>query len=346
MRPDRVANLALVLLVPAALLAQASGTGSITVATELKNAPDGRALAQLRVGAPVLIRAAKNGWSEVMVDGWLHVSVLGPKRDSFALSVKSPNGALMRASGDRTAPVVAQLDDGMGLQMVSRAEQWTQVRRVGWVNSKFVKLGAPPPHPPVAATKPAPSAAVGAPAAAAPPPPPEVPPESLPGDVAVLRRTGILTAPAGRTMGTLDSTTRLTTGPSERGWVRVTLEGWVRQADLIPLDSAATSAISAADLRSDPERYRGRTVRWVVQVIAFQTADPLRKGLGPEEPYLLARGPGSESSLLYLAIPPSLLEMAKTLKPLSTVVILARVREGKSEPSGVPILDLQRVIQR
>ena len=87
-------------------------------------------------------------------------------------------------------------------------------------------------------------------------------------------------------------------------------------------------------------------MRWVVQVIAMQTADPLRKGLSPDEPYLLARGPGSESSLLYVAVPPSLLELAKSLKPLSTVVILAKVRVGRSEPSGVPILDLQRVVER
>ena len=147
-------------------------------------------------------------------------------------------------------------------------------------------------------------------------------------------------------LGVLDSATRLVTGVTDRGWVKVTLEGWVRQADVIPLDSAPISAISAADLRTDPEKYQGRTVRWVVQVIAMQTADPLRKGLSPDEPYLLARGPGSESSLLYLALPPSMVELARSLKPLSSVLILAKVRVGRSEPSGVPILDLQRIVQR
>jgi hypothetical protein len=138
----------------------------------------------------------------------------------------------------------------------------------------------------------------------------------------------------------------LVTGPQDRGWVKVTLEGWVRQADLLPLDSAALSTISAADLRADPEKYRGQTVRWSVQVMAYQTADPLRKGLGPDEPYLLARGPGNESALLYLALPPSLMEAGKALKPLSNIVVIARVRSGRSDPSGVPVLDLQRIIQQ
>jgi len=91
MRTDRLAILALFL--PAALFAQAPGPGTITGATELRLAPDGRVLAQLKAGAGAQILATKNGWTQVAVDGWLHVSVLGPKRDSFPVSVKSPNGA-------------------------------------------------------------------------------------------------------------------------------------------------------------------------------------------------------------------------------------------------------------
>jgi hypothetical protein len=120
----------------------------------------------------------------------------------------------------------------------------------------------------------------------------------------------------------------------------------VRESDLIPVDSSSVSAVSAADLRSDPEHYKGSTVRWVVQAIAVQAADPLRKGLAPDEPYLLARGPGSESSLLYLALPPDMVASAKALQPLSTIMVLARVRTGRSDPSGVPILDVLRIVPR
>ena len=58
---------------------------------------------------------------------------------------------------------------------------------------------------------------------------------------------------------------------------------------MIPLDSVPISTIWPADLRTNPDRYKDRPCRRsVVEVIAYQTADPLRKGLRIEEPYLLA----------------------------------------------------------
>jgi hypothetical protein len=345
MRPERLALLAL--LLPAALLAQTPAVGTVTAPVSLRLAPDGREIAALRVNSAVQLLGTSGAWSHVTVEGWLHVSVIGPARDSFPISAKSSMGALMRAAADRTAPVVAQLEDGMGLQLVERSDQWSHVKRSGWVLSTTVRPGAPKPVAavaPAAGVKPAPAPAPAPAATVAAVPVATA--ESLPGDVAVARRTTIHAAPTGAVLGTLDSATRLVTGPSERGWVRVTMEGWVKQADVIPLDSVPISTISAADLRADPDRYKGQTVRWVVQVVAYQTADPLRKGLRIEEPYLLARGPGNESSLLYLALPPSLMDVGRELKPLSTVVILAKVRYGRSDPSGVPVLDVQRIIQR
>ena len=77
--------------------------------------------------------------------------------------------------------------------------------------------------------------------------------------------------------------------------------------------------------------------------MALQTADPLRRGLAPDEPYLLALGPAKENVTLYIAVPPSLLSQARALTPMSKVLITARVRDGRSPPSGVPILDLLSV---
>jgi hypothetical protein len=337
---------------PAALLAQTPAVGTVMAPVSLRLAPDGKEIAALRVNSAVQLLGTSGSWTHVTVEGWLHVSVIGPAKDSFPLSAKSSMGAIMRAAADRNAPVVAQLEDGMGLQQIARTDQWAHVKRSGWVLASTVRAGAPKSAPVTVAAvgvkPPAPPAPAPSPAAspAAAPPVPVATAESLPGDVAVARRTTIHAAPTGAVLGTLDSATRLVTGPSERGWVRVTMEGWVKQADVIPLDSVPISTISAADLRADPDRYKGQTVRWVVQVVAYQTADPLRKGLRIEEPYLLARGPGSESSLLYLALPPSLMDVGRELKPLSSVVILAKVRYGRSDPSGVPVLDVQRIIQR
>lgn len=131
----------------------------------------------------------------------------------------------------------------------------------------------------------------------------------------------------------------------DRDWVRVKLEGWVRRSDLAVADSTLRP-LSAADIRSDPAAALGKLVQWQVEAVALQTADPLRTGLRPGEQYLLALGPGQEKSLLYLAVPESLLASARSLPPLAQVTITARVRDGRSEPAGVPILDLESLTRR
>ena len=131
----------------------------------------------------------------------------------------------------------------------------------------------------------------------------------------------------------------------DRGWVRVRLEGWVRESDLVVADSSLRP-LSAADIRSDPSAAQGKLVRWQVQAVSLQSADALRTGLSPGEPYLLALGPGPEKTLVYLAVPPGLLPTAQGLKAMTEIVIVARVRNGRSEPAGVPVLDLQSITRQ
>jgi hypothetical protein len=131
----------------------------------------------------------------------------------------------------------------------------------------------------------------------------------------------------------------------EREWVRVRLEGWVRESDLAIADSTLRP-LSAADIRSDPEGSRGKLVQWHVEAVALQIADPLRTGLQTGERYLLALGPEPEKSLVYLAVPEPLLAAARSLPPLAQITVTARVRNGKSEPAGVPILDLETLTRR
>jgi hypothetical protein len=106
--------------------------------------------------------------------------------------------------------------------------------------------------------------------------------------------------------------------------------------------------LSAADIRADPDAAKGKIVRWNVEVLAIQTADVLRKGLNPEEPYLLARGPGNESALIYVAVPPALLVSARSVASSAPVpvTLVATVRVGRSDPVGVPILDAQSLARR
>ncbi len=166
-------------------------------------------------------------------------------------------------------------------------------------------------------------------------------------DLASLTGTSLRDAPDGRAFATLSPGVTLEPVARDRGWVRVRAEGWVKESEVGPLDSNRV-VLSAADLRADPEGSRGKHVRWEVQVLAMATADPLRKGLNPDEPYLLARGPGSESALLYVAIPTDLVAAAHSLASLAPVpvTLAATVRLGRSEPVGVPILEAQSLTRR
>jgi hypothetical protein len=352
---------------PASLRAQST----VGTAAPVRAAPDGRLVATMRAGATVKTGAKKSDWTAVTIEGFLHKSVVSAKKNT--LTIKAPSGAALRASADPSGDIVAVVEDGEKLERVSVKGEWFKARRDAWVQTRDLKTepaksssstrvaSARTPSSSRAPEKvSAPPARSAAPAAgsAAPPTPPESPSVAAQaassradaslvlGDFAASQPLVLRDAPDGKPAGSADSAARVRIVARDHGWARVELEGWVRESELVPVDSSSVSAVSAADLRSDPDHYRGTTVRWVVQAIAVEQADPLRKGLAPDEPYLLARGPGSESSLLYLALPAALVPSAKALQPLSNILVLARVRAGRSEPSGVPILDVLRIVPR
>jgi hypothetical protein len=150
-------------------------------------------------------------------------------------------------------------------------------------------------------------------------------------------------APSSTSVGELNKTANVEVIAHDRGWSRVRIEGWVPDSVLAPADTSFRANLSAADLHADPVGSRGKMVVWSVEFLALQSADPLRHGLADDEPYLLARGPNSENALLYLVVPPSLMGTARALQPLSKLSVTARVRDGRSDPVGIPILDLQTI---
>ncbi len=153
----------------------------------------------------------------------------------------------------------------------------------------------------------------------------------------------IRTAPDGAVIGTVIAPGTILPMARERGWVRVRMEGWIKESELLPVDSSLRTALSAADLRADPEGSKGKLIRWKVEILAFQRADALRRDLVTGEPYLLARGPAGENAMLYLALPTALVNDAKAIVPLTVVQITARVRTGRSAPTNVPILDVEAI---
>ena len=344
--------------------------------------PAGGALGKLKSGATVRRQEGRAGYTRVVVEGFVESSLLGGKSGKYKLTVKSASGALLRAASQSDGAVRAQLRSGLGLALVVRSGEWVKVRRGGWVATSAFSKGDPKKRaaaretasPPPASRPPATPAPLPSRVATAPPPagatagsaaPPVAPTARPSGSQAVVATPAsggaasppegslvptkpleLRESPGGSSLGSLKTGSLVTPLARERGWVRVRIEGWVPDGDLAPADTALQTAISAADLRADPAGTRGRVVRWEVEVLSFQTADPLRKDLTPDEPYLLARGPSRENALLYLALPPSLVTMAKTLAPLSSVRITARVRTGRSDPIGVPVLDIMSLTKK
>lgn len=331
--------------------------GTIARTTQLHAVPGARPVATLHEGATVRIGSARGGYTEVTVEGWVSGSFIAGRREQFPISIRlSSEDVRMRAGPNTSSSILAEMRGGMGLTEISRRSGWVRVRRTGWVPTAAVQSTVARRSP---ARQPSPS--TKAPAAAERPaasPSPAAASDSgstartdagtvlvervpvsqlltLGGSIALRR------APDGDAVATIEPGARLVPVARERGWVKVQIEGWVRESELLAADTSVRASLSAADLRAEPERMRGQLVRWNVQVLSFQTADPLRRGMALDEPYLLARGPGEENALLYLTIPASLIETARTVPPLTSVSIVARVRTGRSDPAGVPILELQ-----
>ncbi|MEP6781154.1 MAG: hypothetical protein ABJC26_14760 [Gemmatimonadaceae bacterium] len=263
------------------------------------------------------------------------------------------SGATLRDGATDKAASLAELRRGATVFPGEKSGNFVAISRPIWIDksrlSKFVAAKRPVVVP--ASTKPA--VAPAAPSTLAQKPqstPAKSPAKTTVAEVAGSPlETGVQSTlrkgPDGDALVTLPTGTLLTPLASENGWTRVRLEGWVRSKDLIDAESHAAGSITAADLRSDPDGNKGKIVHWSVEALSYQLGDALRRELNGE-PYLLARGPGKERAILYLAVPDSLVNAARALPALSNINITARVRSGRSEPAGVPILDLLELFRR
>src|SRR5581483_6953444 len=224
--------------------------------------------------------------------GWVDAARLGAARDSFPASVSGRITLRVRARPASNGDVVATLQPGTGVHVVSRQGTWARVRRALWIPSSA--LPAPVAGGAPAGRAPAPGRASQS-AGGTPTPPgtgasaPNAQNDSR-GTVAPAG-TRVHDLPSGTSVGGLVPGTSVEIVARQPGWVRVRLDGWVPEGDVLTGAAAAAPAVRAADLRADPAGMKGRVVRWDVEVMALQRADPLRPELALDEPYLLARGP-------------------------------------------------------
>ena len=278
--------------------------------------------------------------------------------DSRQLSVASKSKTVMGASGGSIrdgasdkAPTLAELRKGATIFPGQKSGNFVAVSRPVWVDkSRLSKFVAAKPPAIATPTRVAPAISVPVPTSpqktSATAKTSAKPVVEAPGSpLETSAQTSLRRGPDGDALVTLPSGTLLTPLASENGWTRVRVEGWVPSKDLVDAETRAAGAITAADLRTDPEANKGKIVHWSVEALSYQLGDGLRRELNGE-PYLLARGPGKERAILYLAVPDSLVSSARSLAPLSTISITARVRSGRSQPAGIPILDLLELFRR
>jgi hypothetical protein len=301
----------------------------LAVPTELHREPEGTPLVTLPKGAPVEIGDTQGGWREVTVEGWITTSSTSPtRRDGYDLVVTPDKGENLRQSPNGV--LLGRAREGTLLERVGQRGKWTQVRREGWVPRQAVAQG---------------STGQGrgpAPVAAAPDPAPKV--AATLETAETLRETGLNSAPAGSAYGTLNSGIPARVIGRSGEWVRVQVDGWVRESDLKRSEAGTLVGISAEEIRAAPDRFVGKVLDWKLQLISVQTADELRGELPAGQPYLLTRGPLPEPGFVYVAIPYDRVGEFRALPPLTELVLRVTLRAPKSRYLDTPVTELVSVV--
>lgn len=314
-------------------------------------------LATLPDGARVSTGKTQSGWVEVTLSGWIiGTSVGATSRDGFDVLVTAADGENLREAPN--GQVLARFRKGTLLRKLGAKDGWVRVKRTGWVPRRLVaapiESAALTPRQNPAPAKPAPQKNPPANPAQAPraaaqrpaPAPPQVV-STADGDevrVEAAKASTLAATPEGGQLATLEPGTGGRVVARAGDWVRVQLEGWVRESDLKPASDGALIGVSAAEIRADPQRYVGKTVEWRVQFIAIQTADELRSELPAGQPFLLTRGPLPEPGFVYIIVPRGQLSQFAALAPLQALTLRVVIRAPRTRYLATPVVELASVV--
>jgi hypothetical protein len=301
--------------------------------------PDGTPLVSLPAGAPVETGKTDGDWRQATVEGWIYQPSTSPtRRDGFDLVVSSDEGENLRR--EPNGPIVGRAREGTLLERVGEKGKWFRVRRDGWVPREAVPARAAGSTRPDTTRQ-----AQGRPqgrsqASAKPAPTPVTPPPSSVEGVETIRETGLSRMPDSAPGSTLPAGTPARVVGRSGEWVRVQVEGWVRDSDLKPAAAGVLAGISAAEVRSAPDRFVGQTLDWRLQVIAVQLADELRPEIPAGQPYLLTRGPLPEPGFVYVVIPPDRIAEFRALPPLHEMVMRVTLKAARTRYLATPVAQL------
>lgn len=303
---------------------------------DLHRDPAGTPLVSLPAGAEVEAGRADGDWREVTVEGWIFRPSTSPtKRDGFDLIVTSEEGENLRRVPN--GPIVGRAREGTLLERVDEKGKWFRVRRDGWVPRKAVpaKVQAKSAKAPAQGRA---KTVAAQPAATAPAAAPQ-PAASVEG-VETVRATGLSPMPDSAPGATLPAGTPARVVGRAGEWVRVQVEGWIREADIKPAAAGVLAGVSAAEVQASPDRFVGQTLDWRLQVIAVQLADELRPEMPAGQPYLLTRGPLPEPGFVYVTIPPDRIAEFRALPPLHETVMRVTVKAARTRYLATPVVEL------
>jgi hypothetical protein len=299
---------------------------------ELRWSSNGRLLGWLDRGVTVERLGGRAGWARVGVHGWMWSASLEGRGDVWRVAPESEN--LRAAPNGR---VLGQLVEGVGVRRVGGEGRWLEIELVGWLPESSVSQPAPEPDsapavtarpesPPPAATEREPEAEVVAPSAMG----------------TLSRGVEMRNAPQGGAIAALPAETPVRVLESRGGWTRIRVDGWVPTSSVRAgaLGEVGPDVVAAAPAGT----FIGRTVRWTLEHVALQQADPWRPDFEPGEWFDLARVPGVEGRYVYLALPERLVEEFRGMSPFRTLRIEGRVRTGQSALTGTPIVEVTRLL--
>ena len=324
----------------AALPLQAQDQSEISTDTRLRKDPDGTPLVSLPAGTEVEARDARGNWHEVEVEGWIFTSSTSPTdRDGFDLVVSASGGENIRESPN--GEVIGRARSGALFRKLETRGTWTRVSRAGWVPRSAVSAAAAPTRaaespaavdtPAVASSSPAQAPAASSTGGATP--------ASDADRAAVSRETPLYATPQGGPYATLQTGAPARILGRTGEWVRVQMEGWVRESDLDEAAGGALTGITAADVRSDPARYVGKLVEWRLQLIAVQTADELRTEMARGQNYLLTRGPLPEPGFVYVTVTPNQAAEFRALPALQELTLRVNIKAARTKYLTTPVVE-------
>jgi hypothetical protein len=158
--------------------------------------------------------------------------------------------------------------------------------------------------------------------------------------VSLRKGARLSTAPDGEELAQVSRPGSGTVVERSRDWVKVRIEGWVRNADVTGKADPGPK-ITGAMIRGQPDRYVGQEVAWRLQFLAIQEADELRPEMPKGQLYLLTRGPLPESGFVYVMVTKTQADQYRQLQPLDEIRIEGVLKAGRTKYLPTPVVELK-----